>query len=430
MESEYELKINTSSTTQLTKPADNHPPLDCNQGWGIVGVAVLVMFLIYGVLYSYSVLLLYYLKSGLGTQTGLSFVPTINTSLIGLLSVFTSRLDEKFGHRKCIFLGGLGYSLGMFLSSFSTKLWHLMLTQGVIMGACGSMIYIATLSAPLQWFDKKRGLACGLTMAGSGLGGLFLPPLFQKAIPAIGIGWTLRLYSLVVLIVLCLASLVIKERVDIKKTNQTKEMVDLTLFKEPNFLLLFFGVMICTLGYMVPILMMAPYGESKGLTGRQTSILIATINGCSAFGRILFGSLGDLLGPINILAVCLTFTCSSCLLLWSLASKYTTLLCFAVIYGLFIGGFVSMVPVITTKLFFDRGVAKVNGLVYFGTAIPSLVGAPIAFALVGLVSKGKDVANYLPAIIYSGMCGLFGLVFFTCLLYRVKYIATKKHHIP
>jgi len=66
-------------------------------------------------------------------------------------------------------------------SAFSTKIYQLFLFQGFFNGigiGMGMPLYISLLS---QWFDKKRGLATGLTVSGTGIGGsiqvLILRPL-------------------------------------------------------------------------------------------------------------------------------------------------------------------------------------------------------------------------------------------------------------
>ena len=63
-------------------------------------------------------------------------------------------------------LGTLLVSIGLFTS----ELWHLYLIFamiGTIAAGSNSLPYMNTVST---WFDKRRGLAIGLTMTGAGLG--------------------------------------------------------------------------------------------------------------------------------------------------------------------------------------------------------------------------------------------------------------------
>lgn len=53
-------------------------------------------------------------------------------------------------------------------SSFSTHLWHLILTQGVLYAIGGSLLYSPAAIYLDQWFVKRKGLAFGVMWAGVG----------------------------------------------------------------------------------------------------------------------------------------------------------------------------------------------------------------------------------------------------------------------
>ena len=53
-------------------------------------------------------------------------------------------------------------------SSFSTQVWHLILTQGVLYAIGGSFLYSPTMFYLDEWFVKKKGLAFGIMWAGVG----------------------------------------------------------------------------------------------------------------------------------------------------------------------------------------------------------------------------------------------------------------------
>ena len=58
------------------------------------------------------------------------------------------------------------------------------------MGA--SFVWFPCIGAPQQWFNHHRGLAVGLAMSGSGIGGLVVSNICQAAIEQIGYRWALR----------------------------------------------------------------------------------------------------------------------------------------------------------------------------------------------------------------------------------------------
>ena len=60
----------------------------------------------------------------------------------------------------------------------------MMFTYGIIGGISTGCCYLASLIIIPDYFDKKRGIATGITMAGSGVGSFVLPPIIGGLITA------------------------------------------------------------------------------------------------------------------------------------------------------------------------------------------------------------------------------------------------------
>jgi hypothetical protein len=52
--------------------------------------------------------------------------------------------------------------LGLILASFATQLWQIYLTQGLLFGIGGALVFSPSISLPPQWFVKYRSLATGI----------------------------------------------------------------------------------------------------------------------------------------------------------------------------------------------------------------------------------------------------------------------------
>lgn len=59
-------------------------------------------------------------------------------------------------------LGLLLVVVALIASSFATKVWHLILTQGVMYALGGSMLYYPMLLFLDEWFVRKKGIAFGI----------------------------------------------------------------------------------------------------------------------------------------------------------------------------------------------------------------------------------------------------------------------------
>ncbi|KAI9291393.1 MFS general substrate transporter [Neoconidiobolus thromboides FSU 785] len=404
----------------LDEKIEEDPRLDSIQSWVVVIASFFNLFVVLGVVYSSGVFVQYYaddlFKDKVPLST-LSFIGTLSTSLTTLLAVFTGRLADRISYRNSILIGSVIYALGLLLASFSSEVWHLFLTQGVMVGIGGAIAFVPAVSAPAQWFRKYIGLATGIAVAGSGIGGLALSPITQVVLDKLGFRWALRVQAIVSIVILTITAFFIKPRV----VSQNKgSWFDFSKFKNRKFLALFFGGFLCSFGYLVPFLLMGKYARSINLTVSQGSILIGLLNGGSAIGRVVLGSLGDRFGRINILSVCIAFTSFFCYFIWTFSYNFGVLLLFNILYGVAAGGFISMLPVVTVQLFGVEGIASINGLLYFGSGIPNLVGTPIASAILTASSSDPANPNYIPVIMYSATSALLGSMFFFTLKLMVN----------
>jgi MFS family permease len=75
---------------------------------------------------------------------------------------------------------------------FFDQLWHLFLTQAILVGIGSSMLYYPVISLTPVFFDRHRGFAMGIAMAGSGAGGLVFAPVTQSLLARYGAPVTLR----------------------------------------------------------------------------------------------------------------------------------------------------------------------------------------------------------------------------------------------
>ena len=83
---------------------------------------------------------------------------------------FTVALLQRFPHhrRRFAVAGLVIASIALVSSSFATHVWHLILTQGVLYAAGGSILYFPALIFMDEWFISRKGFACGIMWAGTG----------------------------------------------------------------------------------------------------------------------------------------------------------------------------------------------------------------------------------------------------------------------
>lgn len=97
-------------------------------------------------------------------------------------------------------MGGAVITAAMYMGTvFSPSIYIMMGTYGVVGGISTGCTYIASLIIIAEWFDKKRGIATGITMAGSGVGSFVFAPVVGKLIDQFGWRFAMSICACIIL---------------------------------------------------------------------------------------------------------------------------------------------------------------------------------------------------------------------------------------
>jgi MFS family permease len=396
--------------TKMVNKGDHMDDIDSGYAWVVVTGCFIVNFVALGYLFAYGVFLSHYVnrefKGKLDTFTG-SYIGTLQSCLQCLVGIISGVFTDKIGYRGTLALGGFLICLGQLLTSFSTEVWHLFVTQALIVGLGVSLAFFPAISAPSFWFKEKKGLAVGISVAGSGIGGLIWSPLIEELLDTVGFQWCHRICSLISAVLMIIAIALI--RVKTKSCTEKKKHIDLALIKDLKFINLFVIGLITSFGYFVPFYLIPQFGQYINLTSVQNSILVGLISGGSALGRVVLGSLADTIGRVNTLFIGTFIAGFICLTCWIFANNFAVLVVFVIVYGFSSGAYISTFPALASDLFKDYNVASINGFLYASRALPYLIGSPIAYAILDASSTPGDL-NFTPVIIYTGVIPLISAV--------------------
>ena len=202
-------KIRSASAASAAQYQVVEPP-DGGYGWVIVAVAFFVSVLSDGVLYSFGIYLPIYINEFNSQAATVSWISSFGAGSDCLLSMFSGYYADKYGNKKVLFVGGIIVTLGFFLASFATELWQLFLTQGLICGIGWSLAYTSAMSVVGQWFNKKRGIAVGISVCGSGIGVFIMVQIQSALLNQYGWQMTLRWMALIEIIGMTVCSIFVK----------------------------------------------------------------------------------------------------------------------------------------------------------------------------------------------------------------------------
>jgi MFS family permease len=367
-----------------------HPPYRFYYGWVIVAVSFLTIFFVLGTRSSfglfYSAILEEYGWGRAETAGAFSLMMIFHA----LLSPVSGILIDRIGPRKLFPVGGVIVAVGLFLSSFVTKIWHLYLFYGVITAfGINTQSFAPQMSLIPRWFVRKKGLASGLVLSGMGIGTLFMALMIGFII--VRVGWRVAFMTLSAIIFCLVVPMnAIFQRNGPEEVDQTVEETGLILkrngvsgannlgqktetpmtqkvwtFKSalrtrPFWCFLFMGfVQGITVTTMVVHL--APHVIDIGFSPMLAASMVGLVGLLASLGTILFGFLSDRVGRESgyFMASISGFLGILLLILMKDSPLKGWLYAFVILYGLGYGGIAAITAAATGDIFSGRALGRI-----------------------------------------------------------------------
>ncbi|MBW0494840.1 hypothetical protein O181_034555 [Austropuccinia psidii MF-1] len=439
---------NTSSATEAQdtlfdssypSPTGSLPEVDTSrQAWTYVFAMFILEVAIWGFASSYGILLDYYLHSKFSNEASslfiLPLVGTVNTGIMAALTPMLALLTNRFPRLKtplCCF-GVVVFVLSIFLSSFSTKSLHVLLTLGVGYAIGGIAIHFPALSYLPSWFEARQGLANGIVFSGNAVGGLIFPIILEFLLKRGGAEKALKYIALILGALCTLALCIIKPRIPPSlQAQKQKEKVSSTLgniqvFKDWKF----WGFLICNttqaLASFLPGLYLPNYAHSMSLGPSSVAIILATLRISGIFGRIIFGTISDFISPHLIGSVSSGVGSISVLCIWGILGAHglPSLVIFAALFGLTADGWASLYfPIIARAKVDQKTTMTMFGALSITRGIGNIVAAPVSsglrhakLATLSATGFGVMSSSYSSLILFCGV-GMGGTAVIEALLY-------------
>ncbi|KAI7833063.1 major facilitator superfamily domain-containing protein [Kickxella alabastrina] len=292
-------------------------------------------------------------------------------------SIFTGPLTDKFGFRAVSLVGTIICSTVLLLASFTNALWKLVLTQGIVFDIGAACIFSPSVSLTSQWHNKTRPLATGISVAGSGAGGMIFTEITQKLMETVGYKWTLRILALILLCVSGSAGLFYKRRVPVPKGG-----IDfIAIAKDARLIVVGMAEFLVNTGlymlwYYLPTAALM-IGQSK----HASNNLVLYMNAGSTAGRVLAAYAAMYAGPNNSIFIAYAI-CSVLVLIVMLAVKSMVgYIALSVIFGALSASYISITPLLLTDIFGTQVVTTAMGIMNAWCSVGVLIGNPSQSAI-------------------------------------------------
>ena len=162
------------------------------------------------------------------------------------------------------------YRVGFATASVATKLWHLLFTQGVVLGIGLCFIFNSVMGIVPQWFQKRRSLANSIGAAGTGAGGLVYTLATGAMLRNLSVSWALRILAILSFIVNTGCCLLVRDRN--KALGSVLSALHRGLLGTPDFQLLMGWAFCSMFSYVTLVYTVVDFTQYEGYSASQASI--------------------------------------------------------------------------------------------------------------------------------------------------------------
>ena len=370
-------------------------------GWFVVAAAFIILLLGFGIAYSFASFFDGFETDFQASRGDISLVFSIAGFLYFSLGAVSGPLSDRLGSRPVVAFGMVLIAAGLLASSFAQNLWQLYLSYGVAIGVGIGFSYVPSVSVLQRWFVRRRGFATGLAVAGIGAGTLIAPPISRFLVESLGWRGAFQVLAGLALFAGLGAAWMLYPNPaargaypdgDGPPVGARPPIAGMSLRAAAvtcPFWLIFVASAISSLGMFVPFVHLVKFSVDQGHNESWSILLISLIGIGSITGRLILGGVADRLGrhrAVVAMFVGIALVHSW----WYLSTSFWALAIYAVLFGVFYGGYVALAPSLLADYFGARNVGSILGVQYAGVGLGNLVG-PVAMGFAFDLTGGYDL---------------------------------------
>jgi len=177
----------SSSSSDSLKNAVIRPVIpDGGYGWVVTFASFMCHFIADGIAYSFGIVYPDLLIEFRESKSKTAWIGSLFIGIPLLAAPLAGFFVNKYGCRPAAMIGAIITAIGLLIGSFARSIETLCICYGVIAGIGLAFVYVPATVIPSFWFEKKRALATGIAVSGSGLGTFALAPLLEYLLEEYG----------------------------------------------------------------------------------------------------------------------------------------------------------------------------------------------------------------------------------------------------
>ena len=348
-------------------------------------ISSIVMMLLMGTVYSYSVFRLP-IEEKFHIGTLLSGLPYMTSLFFYACSMMISgRFLKPTSLRSMVVMGTLLIASGWLLSGLSTRYWKLILTYGVLLGTGVGMVYGVPIYMAQKLFPQKSGMMTGLILLGFGMSPLITAPLANILIASTSLNSAFLIFGLLTLIIQLPLSFVfiLNEYQEFKKEPiERYEHLKLKPFKRIYAMFVIattIGLMMIGLSYQIGVVY-------YGFQVKEVTLSLSLFALGNGIARPIFGKIMDKKGFHVATKISLGLMAFAALI--GLVNQGEHLVFYMISFGMFwfnLGAWLAIVPATIKQFYGVKQYSKKYGLMFTAYGVGSIIGTLVSGSIMDIL---------------------------------------------
>ena len=332
---------------------------------------------------------------------------------IAFMGLVGGVLLQRFGARRLMIIAGIMWGLGWLLTGFAGSITMLYLTLGVLAGCASGFGYNPGVVTAVSWFPDRKGFASGMAVGICGMASLIVAPLANFLLTKFNVMTAFRLVGGFFLVISLATSWYISSPpagwapsgyTAAKASAAAEGKTWREVLRDPRCWLLWATLLCASVAGLMLIGHASKIGqEVAGITSAQAALLVGIMAVANFFGRLVLGSLSDMLGR-HWVVIGVMLLCAADMVFLSRVSTFPAFVAAIVIAGVCFGGTLATFSALSSDTFG----AKYNGInysiIFTGYGIASIVGPNMATAI------KSSSGSYSGAFLFAAVCSIAAAV--------------------
>jgi MFS family permease len=356
-------------------------------GWRIVGAAFTVLFVVYGIQFSFGTFVGDVVAETGWSETRLQLIFAIYIGLYSALSAVTGLLTDRWGPRPVVASGAVLLTSGYLLWATANSLVVVAIGMAIVAPLGMSCSWVPCNATVVRWFVARRGLATAIATSGGSLANIVVPPIAALLVGAYG--WRVAIISMSIFGGVCMmVSAFVLERdpetvgqlpdgAQTARTNSDQNEVagisPAEAWRSVAYWQIFGMYALTFLAVFIPFVHGVQFAQSLGASLQTASTVISAIGIGGLIGRLFMGPVSDRIGRKSAVTLALSIE-TLAFIGMAFSNGFWLLYPSAAAFGFAYGGGVVVFPPLVADLFGRAHAGAIVGRIFATAGTMSAIG--------------------------------------------------------